>query len=97
MLLQSLMLGEGTVRETMEAAMILTTGLEVTTAPVSIPDAWCNLVGRTFVLGMANAQGQHVVTLGDKRWLIESSGVSAGDRVRVSEMLADRLVVSKAD
>lgn len=77
--------------------MILTTEIESANVAVGIPDAWCNLVGRTFVLGMPNAQGHHVVTLGEKRWIIEQHDAKAGDRVRVDEMRDDHLVVSRAD
>lgn len=47
-------------------------------------DAWTDLVGRCFVLGMPNAKGESVITLGGTRWLIANpQQIPAGERVRV--------------
>lgn len=47
-------------------------------------DAWTDLVGRCFVLGMPNAKGEYVITLGGTRWLIANpQQIPAGERVRV--------------
>jgi membrane protein implicated in regulation of membrane protease activity len=43
------------------------------------------LLGKiSFVLGMANAKGEYVITLGGTRWLIANpQQIPAGERVRV--------------
>ena len=47
-------------------------------------DAWTDLVGRCFVLGVPNAKGEYVITLGGTRWLIANpQQIPAGERVRV--------------
>lgn len=63
--------------------------------PVSMLEGWRNMVGRSFVLGLPNALGQHIVTLGDKRWFIDVSDAKAGDRVRVTQMIDETLVVER--
>ncbi len=64
--------------------------------PVSMLDSWRDMVGRSFVLGRPNARGEHVVILGEKRWLIAQGEAGAGDRVRVTQMLEEILVVERA-
>lgn len=47
-------------------------------------DAWTDLLGRCFVLGVPNAKGEYVITLGGTRWLIVNpQQIPAGERVRV--------------
>lgn len=47
-------------------------------------DAWTDLLGRCFVLGVPNAKGEYVITLGGTRWLIANpQQIPAGERVRV--------------
>ena len=47
-------------------------------------DVWTDLVSRCFVLGMPNAKGEYVITLGGTRWLIANPQlIPAGERVRV--------------
>ena len=60
-------------------------------------DAWTDLVGRCFVLGMPNAKGEYVITLGGTRWLIANpERLPAGERVKVSGQEGETLTVSRA-
>ncbi len=76
--------------------MLMSTETEVNYGhPISMMDGWRHLEGRAFVLGLPNALGQHIVTLGDKRWQIEHGGAQAGDRVRVTRMMDEVLIVER--
>ncbi len=65
--------------------------------PVSMQEMWTQLEGRAFVLGVPNAKGQHIMMLGDKRWFIEQGEARAGDRVRVTRMMEQILVVERIE
>ncbi len=54
------------------------------THPVSMLEQWTALEGRAFVLGVPNALGQHVLTVGSKRWIVAQGEAKPGDRVRVT-------------
>ncbi len=54
------------------------------THPVSMLEQWSALEGKAFVLGMPNALGQHVLTVGSKRWIVAHGEAQPGDRVRVT-------------
>lgn len=47
-------------------------------------DAGTEMVGRCFVLGMPNAKGESIITLGGTCWLIANpQHIPAGERVKV--------------
>lgn len=57
----------------------------MTEPTLSSSEVWDDLVGKTFVLGTANAKGEHIITLGGTRWHIANAqGVPAGERVKVT-------------
>lgn len=53
-------------------------------------------VGLSFVLGLPNAEGKHILWWGEKRWEIASEeALEACQRVRVKECLGGRLQVCR--
>jgi len=60
-------------------------------------DVWADLVWKCFVLGMANAKGEYVITLGGTRWQIANpSRITAGERVKVTRQDKDVLGIVRA-
>lgn len=59
-------------------------------------DVWADLVGKCFVLGVPNAKGEYVITLGGTRWQIANpQRIPAGERVKVTRQDEDFLEVVK--
>lgn len=53
-------------------------------------------IGRTFVLGRPNAQGEFVIILGESRWRVAASGgIGPGERVAVRACEGDWLQVEQ--
>lgn len=60
-------------------------------------DVWADLVGKCFVLGVANAKGEYVITLGGTRWQIANSQcIQAGERVKITRQDGDSLEIARA-
>lgn len=60
-------------------------------------DVWADLIGKCFVLGVANAKGEFVITLGGTRWQIANpQRIQAGERVKVTRQDGDLLEVVRA-
>lgn len=69
----------------------------MTESTLSSPEVWDDLIGKTFVLGMPNAKGEHIITLGGTRWHIANAqGVPAGERVKVMSQENKVLTISPA-
>ncbi|MDP2227147.1 MAG: hypothetical protein Q8J78_06690 [Moraxellaceae bacterium] len=53
-------------------------------------------IGRTFVLGLPNAQGEFVMVLGESRWrVVATEGIGPGERVAVVAYEGDWLKVER--
>lgn len=54
------------------------------TLTLSFPSIWADLIGKTFVLGIPNARGEHIMAFGGTRWRIANvQSIPAGERVRI--------------